>query len=103
MNFRRAVSILVVFLLLAGVHLFIYAQNISLKYEITDLKVKLSELNSRKRQLASQAAREENLNYVEKAAKEKLKMIYPERIIYILPSTLNQIGSGSREAAPAPK
>lgn len=94
MNFRRAVFILVVFLLLAGIHLFVYAQNISLKYELTDLKVKLSELNSRKRQLASQVAREENLGYVEKTAKEKLKMIYPERIIYILPT---------REAAPAPK
>lgn len=87
MNFRRAVFILVVFLLLAGIHLFVYAQNISLKYEITDLKVKLSELNSRNRQLEARAAREENLAAVEKTAKEKLGMTYPEKIIYIVGST----------------
>ncbi len=92
MNFRRAVFILVVFLLLSGIHLFVYARNISLKYEITDLKVKFAELSSRKRQLATQVAREENLNYVEKTAREKLKMVYPERVIYILPS---------KEAGPA--
>lgn len=91
MNFRKAVFILVVFLLLSGIHLFIYAQNISLKYQVTDLKVKLSELNSRNRQLEARLAREENLALVEKTAKGKLGMIYPEKIIYIV---------GSKEAVP---
>jgi len=83
MNFRKAVFILVVFLILSGIHLFIFAQNISLKYQITDIKVKLSELNNRNRQLGSQAAKEEDLAFIEKTAKEKLGMAYPEKIIYI--------------------
>lgn len=94
MNFRKAVFILTVFLVLAGIHLFIYTQNIGLKYRVTDLKVRLSELNSGNRQLESQVIEEENLAYVEKVAKEKLGMIYPEKIIYIL---------GTEEANPAPK
>jgi cell division protein FtsB len=93
MNFRRSVFILVVFSLLAGLHLFIFAQNISLKYRITDLKVKLAELSSRNRQLASQVARAENLGQIEKSAREKLGMIYPENVIYIV---------GSREVNPRP-
>lgn len=92
-NFRRAVFILIVFLVLAGVHLFIYAQNISLNYQITDLKIKLSELNSQSRSLGGLAAKEENLAEVEKTAKEKLDMIYPEKIIYL---------AGTKEANPKP-
>lgn len=95
MNFRRAVFILVVFLILSGIHLYIYARNINLKYQITDIKVKLSELRSHNRQLGSQAAKEENLAYIEKTAKEKLGMVYPEKIIYI---DLN-----SKETSPKPK
>lgn len=92
-NFRRAIFILVVFLLLAGLHLIIYAQNIGLNYQLTDLKVKYGELLSRNRQLRSQVARGENLGLVEQAAKSKLGMAYPEAVIYIV---------GSREVAPKP-
>ena len=83
-NFRKAVSILLLFLFLAGVHLFIYAQNITLKYRITDLKIKLAELTSARQALGSRAAREEDLAYVEKIAKSKLGMIYPADITYIV-------------------
>ena len=104
MNFRKAVSILIIFLILAGIHLLVYAQNISLKYQITDLKVKLSELISQNRQLGSMAAKEENLAYVEKVAKEKLGMIYPVKIFYITAnSTPDRVGPGSREATLKPK
>jgi cell division protein FtsB len=84
MNFRKYVFVIIFFLVLAGIHLFIYTHNIALKYRITELKIKLSELNSGNRALGSLAAKEENLAHVEKAAREKLGMIYPERIIYIL-------------------
>jgi cell division protein FtsL len=90
-RFRRAVFTLIVFVILAGIHLYIYTQNIGLKYKITDLKIKLSELRSRNRKLISQVAKKENLPYIEKIAKEKLDMIYPEKINYILVS---------REASP---
>ena len=103
MNFRKALSILSVLLILAGIHLFFYAQNISLKYQITDLKVKLNELISQDRLLGSLVSREENLSYVEKIAKGKLGMIYPEKIIYIAGQDQSRSGSGSGETVPEPR
>ncbi|MDD5594596.1 MAG: septum formation initiator family protein [Candidatus Margulisbacteria bacterium] len=85
-GFRKAVSILVLFLTLAGTHLFIFAQNISLKYQITDLKIKLNELTSQTKALGSQASRGEDLAVVERIAKTKLDMVYPEDITYITTS-----------------
>jgi cell division protein FtsB len=82
-SFRLAVFILVVFLLLAGVHLIIFAQNVGLKYELTDLKVKLTELTSKNKELNCFVAREEKLGYIEKVAIERLGMLYPERVTYI--------------------
>jgi cell division protein FtsB len=93
---RRAVLILSLFVLLAGVHLFIFTQNISLKYKVTDLKIRLSEIQSKNRQLGSQVAKKENLPYIEKIAKEKLNMVYPEEINYILEGS----GRVSKEARP---
>jgi cell division protein FtsB len=87
MNFKNALFILVVLLLLSGVHLFIYIQNISLNYHVTDVKIKLSELKSQSRLRGAQVARAENLDYVERAAKEKLGMIYPEKVNYIIAGT----------------
>ncbi len=83
-KFRRAVFILTVIVALAGIHLYIYTQNIGLKYRITDLKIKLGELRSKNRKLGSQVAKKESLDYIEKTAKEKLNMIYPEEVNYIL-------------------
>lgn len=83
-NFRRAVLILVIFVGLAGLHLYITTQNIGLKYEVTDLNSKLSKLRSQNRLLGSQVAEKENLPLIEKIAKEKLKMIYPKKMNYIL-------------------
>lgn len=95
MNFKLAVTILIVFLVLMITHLFIYTQNISLKYRITDLKVKLSGLNNANRMLAIQLAGKENLARVENIAREQLGMLYPEKIIYI--------AAGSKEGIPAPR
>lgn len=85
-DFRRAVAILSLFICFAGIHLFIFAQNIGIKYRITDLKVKLGELTSKNRQLGGLVAREENLAYVEKYAKGKLGMYYPAKIQYLAAS-----------------
>jgi len=83
MNFRQSVSIIVFFSLLAGTHLLIYARNIGLKYNVTSLKVKAGELNSKNRSLGCRAAQVENLARIEKEAKEKLGMVYPEKINYL--------------------
>ena len=84
MNFRLALSILLFFVLLAGIHLFFSAQNITLKYRVTDSKMKLNELTSASRQLGGEVSRAENLGYVEEYATGKLGMIYPEQITYIV-------------------
>jgi cell division protein FtsB len=83
-NFRKAVAVLVLFLALAGVHLYVSARNIGLKYQITDLKIKLAELNSLSRTLGSRLSQGEDLGYIEKAAKTRLGMVYPEDITYIV-------------------
>lgn len=84
-QFRRAVLILIIFVILAGIHLLINTQNISLKYKVTDLKIKFREIRSKNRYRQVQVARKENLELVEKQATEKLKMVYPQKINYILP------------------
>lgn len=85
-KFWRAVLILSLIVILAGIHLFIYTQNISLKYKVTDLKIKLAEITSQKRDLIIRVAKKENLNYIEKIAREKLNMVYPEEVNYIIPA-----------------
>ncbi|MFH1386784.1 MAG: septum formation initiator family protein [bacterium] len=82
-SFRLAVFILVVFLLLAGLHLVIFAQNVGLKYELTDLKIKLTELTGKNKELSCFVAQAEDLGYIEKFAKERLGMHYPERVTYV--------------------
>lgn len=82
-RFRRAVFILLIFVGLAGIHLYIYTQNINLKYRVTDLKIKLSALQNRNRQLGSQVSAKEDLGHIEKLARKKLEMIYPEKINYV--------------------
>jgi len=95
MSFRKAVFILIVFLVLSGIHLYIYVQNVALKYQITDLKIKLSELASRERDLKVKIAEKENLAVIEKIAREKLGMIYPEKIIYLLVTSEGTSESGA--------
>lgn len=91
-KFRQATLILIVFVLLAGIHLYINTQNIGLKYKVTDLKIKLSEIRSKNRLIGSQVAREESLSRIEKYAREKLKMTYPEKINYIFPQPVSKEG-----------
>jgi len=73
-------------LILAGIHLYINTQNIDVKYKVTDLKIKLAQVRSQNRNLGSVIAQKENLSYIEKVARTKLDMIYPEKINYILPN-----------------
>ncbi len=83
-KFRSAVFILVIFVILSVIHLFINTQNIGLKYKVTDLNTKLSELKNKNRALGIQIAQKENLALIEQYAKEKLKMIYPDKINYVV-------------------
>jgi len=82
-GFRRAFFTLVLFVILAGIHLFIYTQNIDLKYKLTDVKIKLGKIRSQNRLYGSRVAKKENLAYIEKFARDKLKMVYPQKINYV--------------------
>jgi len=93
MNFRLAVFILIFFLCLSGLHLFIFAQNMTVKYRLNEIKIKLGEVKSQNRILEVNLARAVNLGEVEKSAKGKLEMVYPEEILYIV---------GTREVSPKP-
>lgn len=99
MKFRRAVLILIIFVALAGIHLYIYTQNIGLKYKVTDLKIKLSKIVSKNRSMIIRVAKKENLHYIEKTAREKLDMVYPDEVNYILPSR-SGAAKTSKEATP---
>ena len=78
---------LIAFLLgLMLLHLYIFTKSVATKYEIADLKVKLKELKSRNRVIASKLANEESLPKIEKESSEKLKMYYPETVNYIVVS-----------------
>ena len=85
-KFRRAILILIFFVALAALHLLINTQNIDLKYQLTDLKLKLRKIQSKNRLLAIQIAKKENLKNIEKIAKEKLNMTYPSKVNYIVSS-----------------
>ncbi len=87
MKILRAFIILTVFVLLSAVHLTIYTNSIKTGYEIDELKRKLDSIRPENRYLNYLVAKEEALPRIEKAAKGKLNMIYPEKINYIIIST----------------
>lgn len=82
-NFKQAVLVLVVLVVLSGIHLYINTQNIGLQYQVTELRSKLDELRSANRLLGSQVAGKENLERIETTAKKQLDMVYPEKINYV--------------------
>lgn len=100
-KFRRAVFILVTFVTLSAIHLFINTQNINLKYKVTDLKMKLSEIKNKNRALGIQIAKKENLALIEKYAKERLKMIYPKNINYV--KSPNYKTDANQDSQPNPR
>lgn len=80
---RRVIFPALVVVLLAFIHLFFFAQSVSLKYELTDLKMKFMEIYKKNRYTQSVLAGRESLELLEKSA-QKLDMIYPENITYIV-------------------
>lgn len=74
-------ALIIVFL--AFIHLFFFAQSVSLKYELTDLKVKFMDIYQKNRYTQSVLAERSSLELVEKAA-QKLDMVYPENVTYII-------------------
>lgn len=86
---RLRLALFILFLLVAAstVHLAIYTMNIDLKYEVEGLKRDLLALNNELRALEADAAVKRNLGRIESVAVNKLKMIRPESIHYIVAPT----------------
>jgi cell division protein FtsL len=87
MKILRPFAILIVFVLLSVVHLAIYTSSIKTGYEIDEVKSKLEKIRTENRYLNYLVAKEEALPRIEKVAKQKLKMVYPEKMNYIIIST----------------
>ncbi|OGC21745.1 hypothetical protein A3J90_00480 [candidate division WOR-1 bacterium RIFOXYC2_FULL_37_10] len=80
----KYIILLIVILFLVLLHLYIQTKSITLKYEGTNLKIKLKDIKIKNRILASMLAKEESLYRIEKRAKEELGMSYPKDINYII-------------------
>ncbi|MBI5699807.1 hypothetical protein HZC35_05885 [Candidatus Saganbacteria bacterium] len=80
---RRFIWPALVVVLLAFIHLFFFAQSVSLKYELTDLKMKFMEIYQKNRYTQSVLAGRESLELLDGSA-QKLGMVYPEDINYIV-------------------
>ncbi len=93
MKILRAFAILIVFVLLSVVHLAIYTSSIKTGYEIDELKSKLDKIRSENRYLNYLVAKGEALPRIEKLAKGKLNMVYPDKINYIIISTSEGAGT----------
>jgi len=83
-NKTKYAAALVIILAFVLLHLYIQTKSITLKYEVTNLKIKLKEIKSKNRMLAADLSKEESLNKIEKTAKEELGMDYPANVNYIV-------------------
>jgi len=92
MKILRPFAILIVFVLLCTVHLSIYTNSIKTGYEIDGLRSKLEKIRSDNRYLSYIVAKEEALPRIEQIARQKLKMVYPEKINYIIVPTSEGAG-----------
>lgn len=94
MKMPQFIIVAIVFFLLSIIHLTFNAQNMRANYDVENLKLKRNELYSKNRLLSTKAAQKSSLSRVEKIAREKLKMVYPEEMHYIIKKTA--------EASPKP-
>jgi cell division protein FtsL len=87
MRIRNALLILLLILVFSIIHLAIHTRNINLKYEVEELKGTLKKIQREKRDLGSTAAEKKNLGRIENIARNKLKMVRPDKINYVKSST----------------
>jgi cell division protein FtsL len=87
MRILRAFAVLIIFVLLSVIHLAISTGSIKTSYEISELKQQLDAIKPKNRYLNYLVAKEEALPRIEKLAKGKLNMIYPEKMNYVIISS----------------
>ena len=96
---RKVILPALVIVVLAFIHLFFFAQSVSLKYELTDLKMKFMEIYQKNRYAQSVLAGQTSLNRIEESAR-KLGMVYPEDVKYIVLSREARLRESSGGQAP---
>ena len=71
-------------IILALVHLYVYTKNVGINYEIEAMKETFNKLYSENHYMASEISALSRLDRIEKLAKENLKMVYPEKVNYLI-------------------
>ena len=82
-NIRPFIFVVLVIMFFALAHLYVYTKNISLHYEVKQLKIKLGKLHDETRYLTSLASEKRSLDRIEEIAKTKLNMVWPNRVTYL--------------------
>jgi cell division protein FtsL len=84
MKTRNIFLIILVFLIFSTILLVINAKNMKLSYEAGILKAKLNKIYNHNRILSADVAEKSSLQRIDQIAKNKLKMIYPVDMKYLL-------------------
>jgi len=87
MKIFRAFVILVLFVILAAIHLAINTSSIKIGYDIDALKEKLKVIRSQNRYLNYLVARDSSLSRIDQISLGKLGMSYPEKMNYVVIGT----------------
>lgn len=85
-KYNRLVIMVLAAITLAMVHLYIQNKSIGLNYEYARTKVAFQQLYDQNRDYNNMVGQRSSLERVEKIAKEKIGMEYPENIRYVVGS-----------------
>jgi len=80
----RALFVVALIAVLSAIHLTIFNQNINRSYKIGEQNRKLDVLRNTNRFLNYKVAQKESLERIEDIAKNKLNMVYPKDVKYLL-------------------
>ncbi len=81
---RRYAVLIILVLLLALTHLFIFTGSVGLKYDSVKLKMEFEKSYQENRMLRCLESKGESLGRVEQLARTKMDMIYPNNVEYII-------------------
>ncbi|MFA4967857.1 MAG: hypothetical protein WC624_06550, partial [Candidatus Margulisiibacteriota bacterium] len=79
---RTYITLILIVLVLALTHLFVFTGSIGIKYDLARAKVEFQKLYQENRTLNCLLAKGESLFKIEQLAKSKLGMGYPENMNY---------------------
>jgi len=83
MKYKNVVSIIIVFFVLATIHLYLSTREMDVGYRMENAQIELKQIQSDNRLLDSKLAAQESLEKIEKIAIGTLGMEPPQKIIFI--------------------